>query len=227
MHRSKYTIRRFRELSQAFWVAFEDHYTLTLTGSLHRLYRSGFVLRKLVKEGTLLSGWWGRKKVFACKRRNRFEDEIPLAKVPHGLACTEILIRLYLSKHGVMLSDADFSGQAFIPDGGIRYDDGSRILFEYSTKDNFSRKKLMEGKLADYNDHGGQTIVLFVLQTSREKVEAFVKDHPSPIWFCDLDTFLKQEYPKQLQSPIYIWGGSGATLPIIPPKEAKNVRRNL
>lgn len=223
MHRSKHSIRRYEKLSQAFHVAHEEHYTLALTGSIKRLYRTGYVLRKQVKEGKLLSGWWGKKKMYACKRRNRFFEEIPLVKVPHGLTCTEILIRIYLSKSGTLLSDADFSGQAFKPDGGVSYTDGSQILFEYSTKDNFSRKKLMTGKISNYLDHPAHTLVMFVIDASRAKVEAFAKANPAPLWFCDLDTFLKQEYENQLQSPIYIWGESGKTLPIIAPKKSKRV----
>jgi hypothetical protein len=215
MHYSKHSIKRFKELSQAFQVAYEDHYTLLLTGSLHRRYRTGFVLRKLVDNGTLLSQWWGRKKIFICKRRARNQSEYALDKVTHGLMCTEIMVRLYLSKKGELLSNADFSGQSFIPDGGVDYGNGSQILFEYSTKDNWNRKKIMADKVTSYQDHPSSTTVLFVIDTNRIKLEAFIKTHPSPIWFCDLETFLSPAYHEQLQAPIYIWGGSGDTLPII------------
>lgn len=165
MTRTKYPIKRFRELAQAFGAAHEDHYTLALTGSLHRLYRTGFVLRKLTREGEILSQQWGRRKVFICKRRAKSQDEYPYYKIPHALTCTEILVRLYLSKYGLLLSNADFSRQPCVPDGGVRYPDGSEILFEYSTKDNFSRKTLMAEKIAHYQEE--RVIASFCLSSKQ------------------------------------------------------------
>jgi hypothetical protein len=137
--------------------------------------------------------------------------------------CTEILVRLYLSKHGVLLSNADFSRQPCVPDGGVDYGDGSAILFEYSSKDNFSRKPLMVDKISRYQERSDNNIILFVIQTPREKLIEFVASHPCNIWFCDLETFVIPAYHEQLQAPIYIWGGSGATLPIIPTTKRTNL----
>jgi hypothetical protein len=203
------------ELAQAFHVATKKHYILVLTGSLRQHYRTNVILPELVLENKLLSAKWETRKVYSCKRRFKKQDEIPLVKIPHELTCTEILVRSYLSKYGQLLSDAHFSGQPYKPDGGILYPDGSQLLFEYCSKDNFSRKKLMAQKIEAYHDHQTYQIIIFVIQSCREKVLRFVMEHPSNVWFCDLETFLTPAYHEQLQAPIYIWGGSGETLPII------------
>ena len=59
------------------------------------------------------------------------------------------------------------------------------------------------------------SIVLFVLDAMRFKVEEFAEEHKGDSFFyCDLASFMDVEKCEQLDAPIYIWGHDGGSGPL-------------
>jgi hypothetical protein len=106
-----------------------------------------------------------------------------------------------------------------VPEWAVIYPNSrDMILFEYSTADNFKRKRLMNKKLASYKENMEtfkeyfecNPFVLFVIDAPGDQVKAFTKKKGLDAFlFTDLVSFRSIETGKQLQAPIYIWGGNG------------------
>lgn len=201
MARKTIPISRYEEAAQVFHWATKEHYMLWLTGCLNRHRRTESVLHKLVQKGRLRCVRFGKRLVYTVPRRTKSkipelvkdtsaykagESEkavIGANKIIHGLACTESLVRFWLSrKDGEIIAERYFYGLGAVPEWGIRYPNGKMLLFEFCTESNFLFSNNMKGKLSAYKRHLGDIenkfqargLILFVLDISREKVERFV-----------------------------------------------------
>jgi hypothetical protein len=111
-------------------------------------------------------------------------------------------------------------GTSGVPEWGIVYPEGSVLLYEHCTEDNFYRpghvnRKVnrYQAKLNDFEEHFKcRGIFLFVLDIPRKVVENFVRTlmpTQNAFFFTDYETFLTVPLGKQLTAPIYIWGQDG------------------
>jgi hypothetical protein len=201
MARNTIPIKRYMEAAQVFHWATKEHFILWFTGRLNRHRRTESVLHKLVQKGKLRSVRFGKRLVYTVPRRTK--GKIPTLvkeksayeagksekaviganKIVHGLACTESLIRFYLSrKDGEIIAERFFYGLGAVPEWGIRYPNGKMLLFEFCTESNFLFSNNMKGKLNAYKRHledierkfNSEAVVLFVLDISKEKVKRYV-----------------------------------------------------
>jgi hypothetical protein len=247
------------EAAQVFHWATNEHFILWFTGELNRHRRTESVLYKLVQQGKLRSVRFGKRLVYAVPRRTKgkipelvkeksaYEASVSekavigANKIVHGLACTESLVRFWLSRRdGEIIAERYFYSLGAVPEWGMRYPNGKMLLFEFCTESNFLFSNNMKGKLNAYNKHLEEIenkfktkgLVLFVLNISRDKVERYVgslsegvgsvADAPhsggsspvTPCFFTDYETFLKVPYGKQLVAPIYFWSLDGRVYPL-------------
>jgi hypothetical protein len=163
--------------------------------------RTESVLLKLVQKGKLRCVKFGKRLVYTVPRRTKgklpvlvkekpgyepkvTEDAIKQNnKIEHGLACTECLVRFFLSRtDGEIIAERYFYKLGIVPEWGIRFPHGKLLLLEYSSEDNFERTNLIKGKINAYIRHlekieekfEAKAIVLFVIDVPRVKVEGFV-----------------------------------------------------
>ena len=218
MGRHSISKKRYLEVGQVFHWATQEHYQLLLTGRSGRHSRTEKILPRLVKEKKLVARLHGRRLVYAVPRKGRSVKSRTFQFVEHGLACTECLVRIWLSRtDGEIIAEKHFRKFKIIPEWGIRYPHQVLLLMEFSTEDNFNRYGLIRSKLARYLQSLASigkafgchsTIVLFVFDVKRESVERFVRNYyPTgvPFFFTDYQTFLKVPVRRQITAPIYIW----------------------
>jgi hypothetical protein len=217
--------KRYLSAAQIFHWATQDHYTLWFTGSTDRSKRTEAILPRLVKKGSLVAYRHGKKLVYTCPRRIRRPGFV--AKVEHGLGCTEGLIRFWWSdQRAEIVEEHCFYGCGSVPEWGLRYDSGKMILFEYCTANNFGRINVMKAKLAAYRQHldtinrrfNREGVIVFVCDVPRMKLQSFleeIKPTGLPVFFTDYDMFKRVGIGQQLNAPIYIWGEDGLSYPLV------------
>ena len=176
-------------------------------------------LPKLEKERKIYSAWFSGEKVYSLSK-NRLKDK---KKIPHDQVCGEALMRTKCSVPIVQFySESQLRGLKFgaVPEWGALFPNGKLLLFEYSTADNLKRKKLMERKIEQYETNlykfdeyfRAESLVLFVLEANRFKVEKFAEINKGErLFYCDLNSFLDVGNCAQLSTPIYIWGHDGGS----------------
>lgn len=120
---------------------------------------------------------------------------------------------------GEIIAERYFRGSRVIPEWGIRYPGGKLLLYEYCTRDNFDRYGLVKGKMTRYLKAFPESIVVFVIESTRPKVEQFVRkntENGDQFFFTDYPTFTGVPIGGQLTAPIYFWGGDGQPYPLKP-----------
>lgn len=201
MARHTIPIYRYLEAAQVFHWFTKEHIILWLLGFLDRHRRTEDVLPMLVQKGKLRSLKFGKRLIYIVPRRTKGKVPILLKEKPdyqamiseeaitgknkivHGLACTECLVRFWLSRmDGEVIAERYFYRLGIVPEWGIRYPNRKLLLLEYCTENNFLRSNLMKGKINAYLRHlekiedkfQTKAIVLFVIDVPRVKVEGFV-----------------------------------------------------
>jgi hypothetical protein len=173
-------------------------------------------LHRLTKRNLLIARYYGKKLLYTRPRNKRLFDEFDGSKIYHAHACTECLLRFYLSnKSGEIVPEKLFRGSGSVPDGGIRYPNGTLLTFEFSTRHNFFFSRNMEGKLDAYDrnlqiiesNFDAKAIVVFVIDVPRDTVKRFVRrlDTTSSWYFIDNATFLSIPIGDALTTPAYFW----------------------
>jgi hypothetical protein len=218
------TISKYEYLkaAQIFDWALQEHYVLFFLGVKKRHKRTEVMLPRLVKKGKLLTQRYGKKLVYIVPRKGRK----PHPRIEHGLGVTEIITLLWRSRmEGVIMPERKLRGFGVVPDGGISYDNGKMLLFEFCTEDNFYHSGKVQGKITRYNDSLSgiegkferEGIVLFVIDADRRDIDEFVnKRMPlgGQFFFTDYKTFRAERIGEQLTAPIYIWGEDGWPYPL-------------
>ena len=199
--------------AQVFHWATKRHFLLWFTGEEpKRDRRVEKVLRRLSVAKRLRAVRYGNKLIYAVPRKTKGFDG---SNVYHGLSCTECLVRCFRSDTNCeVIPEKLFRGFGCVPEWGIRYPNGSILLLEFCTKDNFYFSGNMRGKLEAYKENiwrieeefQAEGVVLFVIDIPRDAVKRFVENTDDDyLFFTDYETFLKAPIGKQLQEPIYIW----------------------
>jgi hypothetical protein len=212
-----------------FHWAEKRHCVLWVTGKeLLRHRRTEIVLERLVRRKKLRAVRYGRKLVYCLPRKSKNYDEVgSLSKVIHGLACTECIVRFYISKPGgVVVPERQFFSHGVVPEFGILYPSGTMLLVEYCTKSNYYFSGNIRSKVAAYAAHVNEIeerfharcIVCFVCDIDRSALKRDVGSlrfaRPVgdtfpllPLWFVDYKTFLSVPLGEALkpQSKIYIF----------------------
>lgn len=216
--------KKYLTAAQLFDWATKDQYKLWFTGSTGRHRRTEVILPRLVAQKKLIEFAYGKRKVYTVPRKELREDHYLF--IDHGLGCTEGLIRFFWAQmNGEIVQERYFAGCGVYPEWGIRYPNGKMLLFEFSTKSDFQTTNKIVNKLATYRNSipkinqkfGTSSMLVFVLDIEREKVERFVeKEKPMrlPVFFTDYKTFREVPIRKQMTSSIYFWGGDGRICPL-------------
>ena len=146
--------------------------------------RTEKMLIRYTKRGKLRAVRFERRLVYALPRKSKnFNEFEGLAKIRHGLACTECLVRTYRSDtQGVIIPEREFYGCGSVPEWGIIYPQKTMLLLEFATKSNFLFSGLMRGKMNAYRrslptiekKFDAKATVLFVIDVPRITVEKFV-----------------------------------------------------
>lgn len=241
--------KEYLKAGQCFHWATVDHYKTWFTGRSGRHKRTETILPRLVQAGKLRALRYGKKLVYSVPRRTRKKlenhfygdketlkkhgDQIALEiyRVDHGLACTEGLVRFWRSKmEGIIIPEKYFrsinGGSSGLPEWGIIYPNGSMLLYEHCTADNFYRPRHVERKVIRYQENiytlekhfKKKAIFVFVLDVPRLMVERFVKTLlpiGNQFFFTNYDSFLCVPIDKQLVTPIYIWGEDGKSYSLV------------
>jgi hypothetical protein len=194
---------QYLKAAQVFHWATREHYAEWFTGEPGRHRRTEVMLPRLVRKGKLRVARYGRWIVYSAPRRARGENY----NIPHGLACTEGLVRFWRSDMTAeIIPERAFRGGGVIPEWGLRFSNGNLLLYEFCTEDNFQRYGLVKGKMNRYQKIYPEAFVLFVIDTEREKVEKFVsKITGDNFFFTDYETFKSVPIGQQLIAPIYFW----------------------
>src|SRR5215216_555292 len=165
------------------WI-YKRQLQLMLTGQASKRHtRTEKVLARYTKRGKLRAVKFERKFVYTLPRKSKnFNEFEGLAKIRHGLACTECLIRIYLSdKECTIVPERSFYGCGSVPEWGVVYPRKTMLLLEFATKSNFLFSGLMRGKMSAYirslftieEKFDAKAIVLFVIDVPRVTVEKF------------------------------------------------------
>ena len=200
--------REYLKVTQWFHWATMEQYVKWFTGSVKRHGRTEIVLKRLSDKGKILRKRYGKRYVYAAKRRRGY------TKIYHGLVCTECLIRIFHSKIGEVIQESKFYGCGSVPEWGIIYDT-TILLLEYCSRDNFKRKGRMTAKIKKYYQNltkiedkfEAKPVILFIIEDERRKVKEFVeKEMPlGDFVFTDFSTFLRIPLGSALKSKIYFW----------------------
>jgi hypothetical protein len=186
-------------------------------------------LPKLELAGDIEATWFHGEKVYSIARKNRGAR----VSLDHEIPCAEILIRLWRCRmeESEIIPERAFRGLRIVPEGAIRYgsDRGSMLLYEFSTRKNFSRWGVVKGKLTRYRKHLAtieakakrDITVLFVFAVSRREVKESIATYAAllseplvsgfsgkerfPFWFTDYQTFCRVPLGRALTAPIYFW----------------------
>lgn len=221
MSRHIIPVDSYIEASRVFHWATMRHFCIWFTGSYRRHRRTETVLRRLSRRGILRTFKYGKKLVYSSKKvKDEFEG---LAKLKHGLVCTECLVRFYRSRtDGMVIAEKHFYGLGCVPEWGIVYPEGKMMLFEFSTRNDFLVTGKVKGKLEAYEKNmerieekfNSKAILVYVIDIPKETLERFLlvmtqagSDAAlSPaIFFVDCETFLSIPIGEQLTAPIYYW----------------------
>jgi hypothetical protein len=209
------TKKQYLKVIQYFHWAKREHYQLWFYGNLMRHKRTEVMLPRLVSQGKLRFMRYGNRLIYAAPRTMKnFKPHF--AKVEHGLACTECLVRIYRSNTDCqVISEKEFVRIGIKPEWGIYYPNGTSLMFEFCTRDNFERSGLIKNKILRYQNLP-DGLVLFVADVDRGDISNYVfKNMPGErFYFCDYATFLKVPIGEQLTAPIYIWGANGHSYPL-------------
>jgi hypothetical protein len=218
----------YLEAAQKFHWATKEHYNLWMTGERGRHRRTESILPRLVTNGKLVARNFGRKIVYTVPRRKNNRD------IDHGLACTEGLVRCYLSQPGIVFPEHKFrrKGNLVVPEWGIK-NNGKILLYEHCSYSNFKHGEV-QSKITRYTENlsriekqfNSRAYVLFVIDTERWEVMKWVQErtpvgNPSifpeydPFFFTDYDTFLESGLGEQLYDSIYINGDDGISHPLL------------
>lgn len=212
-------------LAGVFHWAYMRHYVLMLTGSEERNKQIEIALPALVKKRVLVTIRYGKPFIYALPRFLTLvpgsEAYYPLNLV-HGLWCTEALVRFARADLNHVLYPEDyFKSNKFgvVPEWGIKYGNGSVLLFEFSTASNFYLRGNVQSKITRYTKNvykfteklGKEPAVIFVLDIPRREVERFVKENnfDGQFFFTDALTFKSVPIGNQLTAPIYFWSDGG------------------
>lgn len=219
MRHSNIPSEDYLEVGQVFHQAYARHYAAWFTGTWRRHKRTEQILPRLVKQGKLRRLRWGKAYVYAVPRISRGTKK----NIAHAIACTEAEVRCKRGDlSGQVIPEKAFRGLGVVPEWGIRYPKRQTLLlFEYCSRDNFSRARLVESKLTRYRLmlepieqlYEARAVVLFVIDVAREKVVSLVQRLQPEAWFyfTDYDTFLTVPLGWQLIAPIYLqWNGKEA-----------------
>src|SRR5215216_1190654 len=117
------------------WI-YKRQLQLMLTGQASKRHtRTEKVLIRYTKRGKLRAVKFERKLVYALPRKSKFFNEFEgLAKIHHGLACTECLVRTYRSDmEGMIVPEREFYGLGSVPEWGIIYPQKTMLLLEFAT----------------------------------------------------------------------------------------------
>jgi hypothetical protein len=173
-------------------------------------------LKRKCRKGELRWANYNHKtKVYAKKMKTKNFDPEDTLRLYHGVATTECFIRFMIAKEGEALPERMFRSYGRVPEFAMRYENGSLLLCEFSTKHDVTRTGKIRGKLDGYDDclpdiereFSARPVVVFVLDVPRERVRQVVTGYqPSaPFWFTDYQTFCEVPLGQSLTAPIYIW----------------------
>lgn len=202
------------------WARRED-FVRVICGQDKRHKAIEYNLPVLVKRRQLKRRRWGRQYVYALPGTNGRSA----CNLEHGLRCTDALVRFHLSKAGEYVSEREFraGGSKPVPEFGVRYggDTAVLLLFEYSSADNFRRKKLMEKKVRAYVSamvwfslmYEAEPYLVCVIDANESEVERFAgRFDRNYLYFADAHSFYSAPYGQQLSSQIYLWRGEKVSL---------------
>jgi hypothetical protein len=175
-------------------------------------------LPRMVKKRMLKRKRFGHPYIYALPGTNGRADY----NIVHGLRCTDALIRFHLSKVGEYVSEREFRANRFnpVPEFAVIYDDVV-LLFEYSTADNFGRKKMIGEKLKAYKNSLGkfkeefeaEPYLVYVIDGHENEIERLASRHnKNNFYFTSADRFYSVADKKQLDAEIYIWRGERVSL---------------
>jgi len=210
---------KYLEVADLFLWGRQIDFTAWFTGLWSpRNKRTETILPQLERMNVIHSKWYSGQKVYTTSKR---ESE---THIPHGLVCTKALLRFKFSGGGEFIPEGFFREKRFkaIPEWAVKYEK-NMILFEYSTADNFRRKRMMKDKIKSYEqelDKFAQTFqvkpyVLFLLGAPRHRVENFgYVFGDENFFFVDQHTFFSVPVTEQLTREIYIWGRDGEVIPL-------------
>ena len=219
------TQKKFQEAAEIMPWAEALDYTEYLTGERKRWKCAEYHLPHLVERGVLKRVRYGRKYVYAIspsKTRHK-------GSIQHDLICTKALLGFKASN-----IEADFVSENYfrrcgfqaVPEWAVTLSGSESIVhFEYSTADNFRRRRLMNHKIAQYkNAHdrleehfGKRPLILFVFDAPEYAIRNFLKnkDELDAFYFTDYESFFSVPKGQQLLAPIYIWGGDREKYPLV------------
>lgn len=193
----------FVAAAEIFHCAYTEHYAMWMTGKMDRHGRTEKALPALVKKGYLVALPYGRKNLYTTPDRARLTTlGNTLAIHPyHGLACTDIILRLVFNDPRRTLLSERVCGAyrwGIKPECGFLLNSVATLL-EFGTADNVEQGKVKQ-KINRYREAGDQIRfdlnaeleVLFVLDIPADKVERHVQD--GPFRFMAYDTF-KDDFP--------------------------------
>lgn len=193
------------------------HATIFLTGEDKRYKAVEYNLPVLTRKNVLLRVRDGRYG-FVYKLRGR--GGLQTEKIYHDITSTKALLRFKVSAEGMWFGERIFKEARLYPqpEWAFLYDNQWLYLFEFSTANNVKRTDLMRKKVRQYQNSYkkfkdyfmAEPITIFVLETSKERVEKFAEQQPyDQFYYTDLGSFETVKKGKQFQAPIYIWGGNG------------------
>jgi hypothetical protein len=175
------------------------------------------ILKRKSKNGELRSAIYDQIKVYAKPMKSKTFDG---AKIYHGLGCTECAVSYKAAAAALgmeydMLPERLFRSYGRVPEFGMRYEYGTILLCEFSTKHDVNHTGKIRGKLNGYDDclpdierdFNAKPFVVFVLDVPRDRVRRLVSDYdPSRShFFTDYETFKSVPMGQALIAPIYIW----------------------
>lgn len=216
---SNYALLRINMLSWAYlfhWAYASDF--RRVFGLEKRNKAIEYNLPYLVKKKKLKARRWEHSLIYSMPGTKGTSDY----SILHGLHCTDALIRFHLSKEGVYISERHFKAMKakVVPEWGIVYGD-VLLLFEYSTADNFSRKKMIGRKLDNYRqtldwfrkEFKAEPYLVYVIDAPEKDVVKYAESHDlNNFYFTDARQFYSVEEGKQLSARIYLWRGELVTL---------------
>ena len=194
-----------------------------MTGERKRVKAVEYHLPRLVKSKQLTAVQDSKRLAYKYGRQNGKAK----THLKHDLMCTRCALKFLLQGEGEIVNERFFqeSKELFglVPDWAVLFR-RSVLLCEYSTADNFGRKRLMKRKIKQYKNalpifedfFEMPAIILFILETSQYEVKRFAGEDEadSSFYFTDLASFMDTSHTQVLDVPIYLWGGDGKNHPL-------------
>jgi hypothetical protein len=202
------------------WASMED-FVRAIAPDKKRVGGVEYSLKRLVEKRKLKARkvrGYGNKLFYSVVGSQKVDDY----SITHGLYCTDALLRFHESKVGDYVSEREFRAKRFkpVPEFAVRYGEVA-ILFEYSTANNFKRKKLIEKKLQAYKEGMGKferelsakPILVYVIEAPEWEVDKLAARYErNDFFFCDSRMFYSTPTGEQLSKPIYTWRGEKVNL---------------